>query len=39
MIERHATDAFAGWVSEAKTQGNSQQSLSLTVYAYRVPSA
>ena len=39
MIERHATDAFAGWVSKAKTQGNSQQSVSLTVYAYCVPTA
>jgi hypothetical protein len=38
VIESHATPAFAGWVSKAKTQGNSQQSVSLTVYAYCVPS-
>jgi hypothetical protein len=38
VIESHATAGFAGWVSKAKTQGNSQQSVSLTVYAYCVPS-
>jgi hypothetical protein len=38
VIESHATPGFAGWVSKAKTQGNSQQSVSLTVYAYCVPS-
>jgi hypothetical protein len=38
-IESHATAGFAGWVAKAKTQGNSQQSVSLTVYAYRVPSS
>jgi hypothetical protein len=37
VIESHATSAFAGWVAKAKTQGNSQQSVSLTVYAYCVP--
>ena len=30
VIESHATPAFAGWVAKAKTQGNSQQSVSLT---------
>jgi hypothetical protein len=39
VIESHATAGFAGWVSKAKTQGNSQQSVSLTVYAYCVPTA
>jgi hypothetical protein len=39
VLESHATAAFAGWVAKAKTQGNSQQSVSLTVYAYCVPSA
>jgi hypothetical protein len=39
VIESHVTPAFAGWVAKAKTQGNSQQSVSLTVYAYCVPSA
>jgi hypothetical protein len=39
VIESHATAAFAGWVAKAKTQGNSQQTVSLTVYAYCVPSA
>jgi hypothetical protein len=38
-IESHATAAFAGWVAKAKTQGNSQQSVSLTVYAYCVPTS
>jgi hypothetical protein len=38
VIESHATPAFAGWLAKAKTQGNSQQSVSLTVYAYCVPS-
>ena len=38
VLESHATPAFAGWVAKAKTQGNSQQSVSLTVYAYCVPS-
>ena len=39
VLESHATANFAGWVAKAKTQGNSQQSVSLTVYAYCVPSA
>ena len=39
VIESHATAAFAGWVAKAKTQGNSQQVVSLTVYAYCVPTA
>jgi hypothetical protein len=39
VLESHATAAFAGWVAKAKTQGNSQQGLSLTVYAYCVPSS
>jgi hypothetical protein len=39
VIESHATAAFGGWIAKAKTQGNSQQSVSLTVYAYCVPSS
>ena len=39
VIESRATANFAGWVARAKTQGNSQQNVSLTVYAYCVPSA
>jgi hypothetical protein len=39
VIESHATAGCAGWVSKAKTQGNAQQSVSLTFYAYYVPSA
>jgi hypothetical protein len=39
VLESHATANFAGWVAKAKTQGNAQQSVSLTVYAYCVPSA
>jgi len=39
VIESHATPDFAGWVAKAKTQGNAQQSVSLTVYAYCVLSS
>jgi len=39
VIESRATAGLAGWVAKAKTQGNSQQTVSLTVYAYCVPSA
>jgi hypothetical protein len=39
VVESHATPAFAGWVAKAKTQGNAQQSVSLTVYAYCVLSS
>jgi hypothetical protein len=39
VVESHATPAFAGWVAKAKTQGNAQQSVSLTVYAYCVPTS
>jgi hypothetical protein len=39
VIESRATPAFPDWVAKAKTQGNSQQTVSLTVYAYCVPSA
>jgi hypothetical protein len=39
VIESHATPGLLGWVAKAKTQGNSQQSVSLTVYAYCVPTA